>query len=357
MAAVLAENVGAPRTPSPPAQPFGYLPPGQRLDLSPPSSLASAHLSPQPSASHDINYYLTEGLESVEHQQYRGRQSFIRAIHSQVKKLCSGKAGQYPVFAPVTEDQLVEIERIRRTHHKGIRLHYFNREETLIVKIFIGPFQAVAGLGFARMLDVKIAEMGLFNYIGRMDAATYEGNGSQKQADIAWQPWSPHHGAADWPTVVVECGVSQSRDRLEVDANWWFENSGGQVKIVFLISFEFSQEKKEIHFQQWELVTVLDSHVSPGQPSAARTAPAIMREFDLSAGVPNRESLMLNFEKVFLRPPTQGEGQREGDITFSQHELELYANHVWAHTQTTRGLHPNIVSQPCPPPAGNWVHC
>jgi len=134
--------------------------------------------------------------------------------------------------------------------------------------------------------------------------------------------------------VVVECGVSQSRDRLEVDANWWFENSGGKVKIVFLISF--SEEKKEIHFQQWELVTVPDSYVSPGQPTATRTVPTIMRKFDLVPGVPTKESLMLNFEKVFLRPPAQGEGQRERDITFSQEDLEEYANHVWAHVNDTK---------------------
>jgi len=353
MAAVPAENMGAPRTPSPPAQPFGYPSPGQILGLSPPSSLASAHLSPQPSAPHDINYYLTEGLEGVEHQQYRGRKSFITAIHSQVKKLRSGKAGQYPVFAPVTQDQLEEIERIRYTHHKGARLHYFYREETLIVKLFVGPFQAVAGVGFGRMLDVKIAEMGLFNDICRMDAATYEGNESQKQADIAWKPSSSRPFGTDWPTVVIECGVSQSRDRLEVDANWWFENSGGQVKIVFLISF--SEEKKKIQIQQWELVTVPDSHVSRGQPTATRTAPTIMHEFDLAAGVPNRTSLMLNFERIFLRKPAQGEGQHEGDITFSQQELELYANHVWNHTQNTRG--PMIVSQACPAAAGNCIHC
>jgi len=93
MAAVPAENVGEHQTPSPPAQPLGYPPLGESLGHSQPSSLASTHQSPQPSAPHDINYYLTEGLESVEHQQYRGRQPFIRAIDSQVKELRSGKAG------------------------------------------------------------------------------------------------------------------------------------------------------------------------------------------------------------------------------------------------------------------------
>jgi len=350
MAPVPAENVGAPRTPSPPPKPLGY-PPPQRLDLSPPSSLASAHLSPQPSAPHDITYYLTKGLEGVEHQQYRNGQSLIRAIDSQVKKLRSSKAGQHLVFAPVTQDQFLAMERTLNIHRKGARFHYFNREETLIVRIFACPIQAMVGSGLGTRLDVKIGRMGLQSYICRMDGASYEGNGSQKQANIAWEPWSPLHGAADWPTVVIECGVSQSRERLEVDANWWFENSGGQVKIVFLISF--SEQKKEIHFQQWELDTVPDSYVSPGQPTATTTSPTIMREFDLAPGVPSEESLMLKFEKVFLRPPARGKGKHEGDITFSRQDLEEYATHVWPMGR----LDPNIVSQPCPAAAGNCVHC
>lgn len=59
-------------------------------------------LSPEPSARHDIHYYLTEGLEGIEHQQYREVKSFIRAIESQAKESRSGNAGQYAVFAPVT---------------------------------------------------------------------------------------------------------------------------------------------------------------------------------------------------------------------------------------------------------------
>ena len=45
---------------------------------------------------------------------------------------------------------------------------------------------------------------------------------------------------------------------------------------------------------------------------------------------------MFNFEKVFLRPPAQGKGQPEGDITFSPEEPEEYANHVWAHANDAK---------------------
>jgi len=93
------------------------------------------------------------------------------------------------------------------------------------------------------------------------------------------------------------------------------------VKIVLT---SFRESKEEIRLQQWELVTIPDPHVTQGQPGPTGTAPAIIREIDLVAGVPNEASLILNFESVFLRPPVKG----EGDFTFSQEELERYSTYV-----------------------------
>ncbi|PUU72475.1 hypothetical protein B9Z19DRAFT_666532 [Tuber borchii] len=194
-----------------------------------------------------------------------------------------------------------------------------------------GPVQALASKGFGTRLDMKIAGMGLIDDIGRVDSATYRANGSQNEADCAWKPRSCRPLKTDWPTVIIECGVSQSRDRLEVDAHWWFENSGGQVKMVLVISF--SETKREIHVQQWEMTTIRNLHVTEDQPGPTSTAPTITGEFDLVAGVSNKASLMLNFERFFLRPPAKGNGQREGDIVFSRQELERYATHVWNYAQ------------------------
>ena len=292
---------------------------------------ASPHLSLEPTAPHDMHYYLTEGLGGVESRQFRNRQSFMRAIESQADKLCSGKTSQqYAVFAPVTQDHLVVIDRIRENRFKGHHFLYFDREETLIVKLMAGQAQAFAGQGFGGRLDTKIAEMGLFEDIGRTESATFKGNGSQKEADCSWKPYNTRPLISDWPTLIIECGISQSRGRLVADAHWWLENSGGQVKIVLVISF--SQSKKEIRLQQWEHVTIPGPHVIQGQPWPPGTAPAIVREIDLVAGVSNEESLTLNFESVFLRPPAKG----EGDFTFSPEDLERYSTHVWKHARYGR---------------------
>ena len=277
----------------------------------------------------------------------------MRAIESQADKLCSGKTSQqYAVFAPVTQDHLVVIDRIRENRFKGHHFLYFDREETLIVKLMAGQAQAFAGQGFGGRLDTEIAEMGLFEDIGRTESTTYKGNGSQKEADCSWRPWTTRPLIPDWPTLVIESGISQSRDRLVADAHWWLENSGGQVKIVLVISF--SQSEKEIRLQQWELVTIPDPHATQGQPGPTITAPAIIREIDLVAGVPNEASLTLNFENVFLRPPAKG----EGDFIFSPEELELYSTKVWKFGgYDKKKPNPNIAGQPCPPTAANRTQC
>jgi len=271
-----------------------------------------------------MHYYLTEGLGGVEPRQFRDTESFIRAIQSQANKLCSGKASQqYAVFAPMTQHQFATIDRIRRPRLKGHRFHYFNHEETLIVKLMAGQVQEMTSKGLGGRLNNKIGEMGLFEDICLMGSTTFKGNRSQKEADCAWKPWKSRPLGNDWPTLVIDCGVSQSRDRLVADAHWWFENSGGQGTIVLLISY--SESKKEIRLQQWELVTIPDPHATPGQPRPTRTAPAIIREIDLVAGIPNKASLTLNFESIFLRPPAKG----EGDFTFSRKELQRFSTNVW----------------------------
>ncbi|PUU72397.1 hypothetical protein B9Z19DRAFT_1137751 [Tuber borchii] len=137
------------------------------------------HSNPEPTTPHDLHYYLTEGWGGVEPQQFRDAKSFIRAIESEAGKLCSGKTSQqYAVFAPITQDQFATIDRIRRAHLKGHRFHYFNRGETLIVKLMAGLVQEMTSKGFGGRLDIKIAEMGLFEDIDQMGSSTFKGNGT-----------------------------------------------------------------------------------------------------------------------------------------------------------------------------------
>ncbi|KAE8168309.1 hypothetical protein BDV40DRAFT_294853 [Aspergillus tamarii] len=54
----------------------------------------------------------------------------------------------------------------------------------------------------------------------------------------------------DWPTLVIETGVSESLRKLQEDAKWWFNNSSGRVRIVILISLK----RTMMLFQKWQLM-------------------------------------------------------------------------------------------------------
>ena len=72
-----------------------------------------------------MDYYLSEGLEGVERQKYRGTREFTYAIESKLTELGLGdwKGGQYLVFTSVTQGEFTELDRYRDRYHKSLRLH------------------------------------------------------------------------------------------------------------------------------------------------------------------------------------------------------------------------------------------
>jgi hypothetical protein len=69
-------------------------------------------------------------------------------------------------------------------------------------------------------------------------AIRFRGATCSKEADGSFMPRfrNPHNN--DWPTVVIEAGLSESIRRLRTDARWWFANSRAGVQIVILVKIE-----------------------------------------------------------------------------------------------------------------------
>lgn len=175
----------------------------------------------------DMHYYLTEGLEGVEHHEYRDILSFKRALDA----LRSGKADEYfspyLIFSPVTPRQLANIDRLRETGYKRPRFLYLNEPKVLIVKYMQGRVHEIAVKGFERTIWGKIYAGGQKAEISPTGSTTYQGTASGKEADASLRPRRARPNDSDWPTVVLECGLSEYARRLAVDARWWLHNSGG----------------------------------------------------------------------------------------------------------------------------------
>ena len=112
---------------------------------------------------------------------------------------------------------------------------------------------------FVEIFKVKIFLMGLrrdFIDIGRSMISCPAGG---KEADTSIKPMSRCF-LDDWPTVVFECGLSESLERLRVDARWWLENSDRQVGTTIVVAI--SKEARSIHVEKWELVDMPNPHVT-----------------------------------------------------------------------------------------------
>ena len=289
-------------------------------------SISSNAQTPQPSAPLDIQYYLTVGLEGIERQQYRSARSLRKAIDKLHDEFDSGNssARQYLVFVSATQEHIEKIESLREARFKGLCTMYLKNEEVLIVKIIPNCYQEMTHLGFGHWLYSEACKMGLKWRLDFMGRTTFEGILGRKEGDSTFQP-SDRRMTSNWPTVVFECGLAESLERLRVDCRGWLENST-EVNIILL--FSLSQANKGIHIERWEMLPVPITRVTHPHPDSP-TSKEVMKTYEIdivagvAAGAPG--PLTFDFQQVFLRPPVQG----EGDIVFSVQEMEKYAAHIW----------------------------
>ncbi|KAG0136042.1 hypothetical protein HOY82DRAFT_627508 [Tuber indicum] len=84
------------------------------------------------------------------------------------------------------------------------------------------------------------------------------------EADTGFKPLSTRPGKGNWPTLVIECGVSKTMERLQVDANWWLTNSSGNVNVVLLLAI--TEASKNITIEKWEDVPAENSTTTRYHP-------------------------------------------------------------------------------------------
>lgn len=126
---------------------------------------------------------------------------------------------------------------------------------------------------FTMLLSEELAAMGIPRDDRRWGLATFyqlcRGNRG-KQGDQAFLPLQRQrtgNQADDWPTLVLETGVSGSKPKLEEDTKWWFNNSKGRVRIVLVVAVA----KFNVVFEKWQLLL-------PDAPANAT------REYTMSLG-------------------------------------------------------------------------
>jgi hypothetical protein len=145
-----------------------------------------------------------------------------------------------------------------------------------------------------------------------------EGPNKKKVPDNGWGPIrKPPGRREEWAAVVLEVGVSEHKSKLQSDAQWWLNNSNGEVKIVFTMSVD--RRRLQIIITKWEL-----ENNQPGVTQIVTLWKDKIGDDEeiKTSGAP----LRIEFNKLFLREPA---APNEQDIQIKEINLRRLARTVW----------------------------
>ena len=235
----------------------------------------------------------------------------------------SGTGKQYLAFSDVQQSNIQQIEyRRSRSELPAFRLLYDAAEEGLITKLKLGLAHEAAAAMFFRMFDRRLVSLRVDNTLWPVRATRYKASGGRsKEADEAYRP-STRVLPTDWPSVVVEVGVSESLSQLHTDAHFWLTQSGGQTRIVILLTVK--KATRVMTIERWEDMprTQQTRRLSPHHNPTKMQALTLQANGQLSGG-----PLLIPASKVYDTLPP-GLGQNE--FTFTGQDLAQYIQDYWA---------------------------
>ena len=279
----------------------------------------------------------SEGLEGVPVWIFKTIKNMQEAINSYKEKLEASEASPYMIFRLVTTDDLLKIEHARENGkiHRGVRLTHYVDWDILILKVPTAEHE-IAYRTFSDQLFGEALLMGLRWELVNVGATTFKTPRVSKEGDSAFKPLSIRPHKADWPTIVLESGWSESLPKLRQDAHIWLENSGGDVKIVLL--FSIGRTARTMIIEKWENrpvpanppTTRSMTRAAANPPNQPSQTPTQIQAITIDSNTVNGAPLTLEFRKIFLRqaiPPL------EHDFTFTAQDLSAFATNFWARLQ------------------------
>jgi hypothetical protein len=211
--------------------------------------------------------------------------------------------------------------------------HYVDWD-ILIVKLPTAKHET-AHRTFSDGLVIEAARMGLRWELISLGTTTFKTPRVSKEGDSAFKPLSIRPREADWPTIVLESGWSESLTRLRQGARLRLENSRGDVQIVLL--FSIGRTARTMIIEKWENPPVPANRpatrsitravaTSPNPPPQTPTQIQAIT-IDSTSNTVNGAPLTLEFRKIFLR---QAVPPLEHDFTFTAQDLSAFATNFWA---------------------------
>ena len=228
---------------------------------------------------------------------------------------------QYVAVEDVSPSDLDHIDYLRRCLDlPQMRILYDEDERLLIVKLMPGrPHEAAIDL-FRELFVAQVpSSVGIF---GLGAARCGELTKRRKEPDQAYIPRN-RISNQDWPTVVVEIGLSESLPNLREDARYWLTISEGKVFVVILISFSVSS--KVVTWERWENAPPAPGRMVLRSQTVPHDVPTCMQTVTLPpAGPATGTPFRIPTSKIWdIVPPNVGT-----EIVFTEEQLETYARNL-----------------------------
>ncbi|GLA27969.1 hypothetical protein AnigIFM63604_006330 [Aspergillus niger] len=260
--------------------------------------------------------------------------STIREIKDSIlaitERLKITDVGQYVSYKHVSAADFDYIEKNRSQLGHQVRFTYYPEISTLIIKVPSMPHE-IAHRTLGDEISHLFKSMGLrMSEFVALGATKYVGEtASQKEADSSWKNALLRPVNTDYPTFVIESGVSESMPRLRADAHWWISLTGGQVQIVLLI--KVNTTKKTMLFEKYfpKLRQYPNTRARAQGASVAGTyIPDLISTTKVNAipGTVVGPPITLEFQRIIGRPPVPP----EGDVVIGSSQLLELARNVFA---------------------------
>jgi hypothetical protein len=252
--------------------------------------------------------------------------AFKRICFARSKRLYEGRqTPQYLAFTNVSQESLDEIDRIREERRGWLprmTILYDGREEILIIKLPAGVLYCGVVHEFASMFHEKFFCLGVRASLVATGCGRFGRRGGRsKEADIGYKPIS-RHMVDEWPSFVIEVGVSESLAMLRSDAAFWITKSDGRTRIVIVLSI--NQRRQQFSIERWEEVPRTRPIRSIANYSRI---PGLMQSLTLNADIEyDGPSLEIPAEKLFDGLPQNIPG---GEFLFTPDNLNVFNTTIW----------------------------
>jgi len=151
--------------------------------------------------------------------------TFKRICMMRFKSLVEGtQTFQHLAFTSVSQENLDEIDKICKEIQGWLpcmTILYDGKEQILIVKLMVGVKHVCVAHEFACMFNLKLLDLYICRSILTIGLARFgHPSNKSKEIDVSYKP----HSCGledDWPSFVIEVGVSRSYVMFYVDVAHW----------------------------------------------------------------------------------------------------------------------------------------